>query len=101
MQNTGSAINILNILNFKYMTQSTFVSAKDLQVSLEFLNGIKLELQTAATQVAIFLVKRKLPEAPPAALTDALAAVESFLVAQAVTAIQDQINSQDANFAAL
>lgn len=80
------------------MQDVTFIQAQALKTTLAELLKIKADLSNAATQSVIMLVKRKLPPSPPAALTEALASVESFLLAQAVTAIQDQIDASQTSF---
>lgn len=83
------------------MQDTTFITAQGLKTALVFLNAIKTELDTPATQKVVFLKARSLPTSPPAALTTALDTVEDFLVAQAVTAIQDQIDALNDSFAEL
>lgn len=83
------------------MTQETYLEARDLQVALAYLKQVKAELETPATQNVIVLKKRQQPTAPPAQLTTALNSVESFLLAQAVTAIDDQIDALETTFANL
>lgn len=80
------------------MQDLTFLQAQNLKTSLTYLNQIKAELAVPETQPVIILKKRVMPAAPPAALTDALGAVEGFLLAQAVTAIQDQIDALQLSF---
>lgn len=91
------------------MLDETFVQAAALKVTLAELTNIKTDLATAdgltsfndlkgCAQLVIQLTKRKLPATPPAALTTALAAVESYLLAQAVTAIEDQIGAAQLSF---
>jgi hypothetical protein len=83
------------------MLDTTYTQAVSLKTTLDYLNAIKAELSNADTQTVIRLKKRPLPAAPPAALTDSLAAMESFLLAQAVTEVQSQIDSLQAQFTAL
>lgn len=94
------------------MQDATFIQAQALKITLAELNVIKVNLATAAglisfaslkacAQTVIVLTKRTLPVSPPAALTTALADVESFLLAQAVIAIDDQIDAAQNSFSAL
>lgn len=91
------------------MLDETFIQAQALRITLDELNAIKTDLATSdgltsftdlinCPQSVIMLTKSKLPRTPPAALTTALAAVESFLLAQAITAIDDQIDAAQTSF---
>jgi len=83
------------------MQDTTYTQAVNLKTTLNYLNALKAELSDAATQKVIVLKSRPQPAAPPAALTTSLAAMESFLLAQAVTEVQDQIDTLQAQFDAL
>lgn len=83
------------------MQDTTYTQAVNLKTTLNYLNALKIELGNADTQQVIILKKRTQPAAPPQALTDSLAAMESFLLAQAVTEVQSQISSLQAEFDAL
>lgn len=81
------------------MTDTTYQQAVNLKTTLNYLNSIKAELANAATQNVIVLKRRPgQPNPPPSALTDSLSASESFLLAQAVTEIQSQIDSLQSQF---
>lgn len=82
------------------MQDTTYTQAVNLKTTLNYLNALKTELG-ADTQQVIILKKRTQPAAPPQALTDSLAAMESFLLAQAVTEVQSQIDSLQTQFDAL
>jgi len=72
------------------MEDATFIQAAALKTSINYLSGIKAEMTEPITQNVIYL-KKRLPPASPASLTEALNDVEDFLLAQAVIAIDDQI----------
>ena len=83
------------------MNDTTYIAARGLKAALTFLNNISTELASPATQKVINLKSRSMPDSPTPALTDSLNGVETFLVAQAATAIQDQIDSLQASFDSL
>lgn len=83
------------------MQDATFITAQGLKTALTFLNNIKTELENPSTQKVVFLKSRSLPSSPTDTLSTTLNTVESFLVAQAVTAINDQINALNDAFTEL
>jgi hypothetical protein len=80
------------------MLDTTYIQAAGLKASINYLSGIKAEMTAPTTQNVIYLKRRTLPPAPPAALTEALEEVETFLLAQAVVAIDDQIAALQLSF---
>lgn len=62
------------------MTNTTYLQAADLKVTINYLTDVKTELANASTQAVVVLKKRKQPNPAPAALTTALDAVETNLV---------------------
>ena len=83
------------------MLDTTYLQAVNLKTTLDYLNSLKAVIDNADTQDVILLKKRKLPAAPPTALTDSLAGMESFLLAQAATEVDSQIDALQAQFDAL
>lgn len=81
------------------MEDSTYAQAVNLKKSLVYLNVIKNELATAETQRVIQLQGRSdIPASPPSALTDSLGAIQSFLLAQAVTQVDTAIDTFQDDF---
>lgn len=79
------------------MQDATYLQAVQYKEQLVYLNSLKAELAVPATQKVIVLSART----HPASLNTVLADVESFLLSQAVTAIQDQIDGVQVSFDAL
>lgn len=79
------------------MDDSTYAYAQQYKEQLAFLNALKTELATPATQKVINLKARQ----HTTSLDSVLDAMESFLVPQAVTEVQNEIDSIQALFDAL